>query len=445
LAVARQEARARPPIAAPSALGPFLRFQKQLPTNALVPVRRAVESDHTFRGRVAAIATEDIVGRAGWLWLTRPGGWEAELDRLAIDAAAELESGEAARAERDARKRLDAAELAARNARAEAAVATTALGTERARREDTEASLARTKRRLDQVEIELGGARRRLEQALVDKDEAQDATAAVLAELTAARAELAETEHRLDAARQAGTEALAELALRHGPGVLAVPAAVEPTGPPPSPSRTTPELTAAAAALREAAQATARLGDALAAAAESLGASGRDALSDVGPPRSPRRLSRGPHKRRAPLRLPGGLFDDSAEAAEHLVRAPGVLLVVDGYNVAKLGWPALTLAEQRVRLLDALDEMGARFGTDVHVVFDGADMEPVPLGRRHLRVDFSPPGVTADDVIVDMVGHLPADRAVVVATNDGDVRRRSRAGGANVVSSEQLLAIARRC
>jgi predicted RNA-binding protein with PIN domain len=121
-----------------------------------------------------------------------------------------------------------------------------------------------------------------------------------------------------------------------------------------------------------------------------------------------------------------------------------VLLVVDGYNVAKLGWPELTLAEQRARLLDALDELAARYGTDVHVVFDGADVAQIPVRRPYLRVEFSPPGVKADDVIVQLTEDLPSERPVVVATNDGEVRAGTRAAGGNVISSEQLLGVARR-
>jgi predicted RNA-binding protein with PIN domain len=145
-----------------------------------------------------------------------------------------------------------------------------------------------------------------------------------------------------------------------------------------------------------------------------------------------------------PLRLPGGVWADSPEAALHLLRAPGVLLVVDGYNVAKLGWPQLPLADQRARLLDALDELAARYGTEVRVVFDGADVAQLPVGRRYIRVEFSPPDVTADDVIVGLASSLPAERPIVVATNDGEVRSGVKAAGANVIRSEQLLAVARR-
>jgi rRNA-processing protein FCF1 len=61
-----------------------------------------------------------------------------------------------------------------------------------------------------------------------------------------------------------------------------------------------------------------------------------------------------------------------------------------------------------------------------------------------MHVEFSPPGVPADDVIVDLVATIPADRPVIVATNDNEVRAGARRGGANVISSQQLLAAARR-
>ena len=79
------------------------------------------------------------------------------------------------------------------------------------------------------------------------------------------------------------------------------------------------------------------------------------------------------------------------------------------------------------------------------MVFDGADVSgPRRPGVATLRVDFSPAGVSADEVIVRLAEDLPVERPVVVATNDGEVRAGARAAGANIVSSDQLLAIARR-
>ena len=120
-------------------------------------------------------------------------------------------------------------------------------------------------------------------------------------------------------------------------------------------------------------------------------------------------------------------------------------MVVDGYNVAKLGWPDGALAEQRERSLDIIEDAARRFGSDVTVVFDGADVVGAHAARRRLaRVVYSPAGVTADDVIRLIVGGAPPERAVVVVTNDQAVRRSVAAAGANLVSSDAFLALARR-
>jgi hypothetical protein len=144
---------------------------------------------------------------------------------------------------------------------------------------------------------------------------------------------------------------------------------------------------------------------------------------------------------RTPVALPGGVIGSSAEAAEHLVRSDAQMLI-DGYNVAKLGWPNRALERQRSALLDALENLARRFGTDVTVVFDGASIVGAHADRRRLvRVVYSPEGVIADDVIRDEVRRLPTNRAVVVVTNDAEIVRDVRADGANVVPSNSLLAI----
>jgi len=145
--------------------------------------------------------------------------------------------------------------------------------------------------------------------------------------------------------------------------------------------------------------------------------------------------------RRTPLTLPGGVIASSGEAAEFLARSEAQFLI-DGYNVAKLGWPNRPLAQQRDVFLDAVENMSRRFGTDITVVFDGASVVGAHASRRRLvRVVFSPEGTIADDVIRDEVGRLPTDRPVVVVTNDAEIVRDVRAAGANVVPSNALLAV----
>ena len=96
-------------------------------------------------------------------------------------------------------------------------------------------------------------------------------------------------------------------------------------------------------------------------------------------------------------------------------------------------------------LLDAIENLARRFGSDITVVFDGADVDRrhAPTGAGSSACVFSPTDVIADDVIRDEVRRLPAARPVVVVTNDQQIVRDVRAMGANTIASEQLLALIR--
>jgi predicted RNA-binding protein with PIN domain len=139
------------------------------------------------------------------------------------------------------------------------------------------------------------------------------------------------------------------------------------------------------------------------------------------------------------------MFDDSPEAAEYLVRVPGTVLLVDGYNVSLRAWQDLPIPEQRRRLTDALAELAARTGIDAQVVFDGAEqagaVAPSGNPRSPVRVRFSAPDVDADEVLIDLVDQLPVQRPIVVATSDRRVQDEVRGRGANVVSATQLLGL----
>ena len=122
-----------------------------------------------------------------------------------------------------------------------------------------------------------------------------------------------------------------------------------------------------------------------------------------------------------------------------------MLLIVDGYNVTLSSWPGAGLSTQRHRLVDALAELVMRSGTSVHVVFDGADgasrFDPPTAVRRQIRVTFSPSGVEADDVIIDLVDEADARQPIMVATDDRRVRHEVTRRGASVISVAQLLAV----
>lgn len=151
----------------------------------------------------------------------------------------------------------------------------------------------------------------------------------------------------------------------------------------------------------------------------------------------------GTARRRAQL-APGGARKMSRTAFEHLLGS-GAVVFIDGYNVAKLGWPSLELAEQRLLLIDLVESTAQRYRADITVVFDGAGVTGAATRRHRLvRVVFSSEGSTADDRIRAEVAGLDADRPVVVVTNDAEIVRDMRALGADVVSSDNFLACTRR-
>ena len=136
----------------------------------------------------------------------------------------------------------------------------------------------------------------------------------------------------------------------------------------------------------------------------------------------------------------GRSVDDPALLAE-LLTLPRVHLVVDGYNVTKTAWPTAALEAQRNRLLAGLAALVARTGAEVTVVFDGAELDqpPVVNGPRGVRVRFSPPGVSADEVIRRLVAAEPTGRPVVAASSDREIAEGVEASGARAVASRALV------
>lgn len=132
--------------------------------------------------------------------------------------------------------------------------------------------------------------------------------------------------------------------------------------------------------------------------------------------------------------------DDPSRLSSWLT-LPAAHLIVDGYNVSKTGYPELTLAQQRDRLVRLLSALGARTSAEVTVVFDGAGVTvPAPPGRG-VRVLFSPSGVIADDVIRDLVAAEPVGRVVIVVSSDREVAAGVQLRGARTAGSPVLLSL----
>lgn len=132
----------------------------------------------------------------------------------------------------------------------------------------------------------------------------------------------------------------------------------------------------------------------------------------------------------------GGLPDDAPGLLDHLLSVPRVHLLVDGYNVTKTGYGNLPLADQRNRLLASLEGLASRTKAEITCVFDGADVDAPPVTpSRRVRLLFSAPGETADEVIVRLVRAEPPGRPIAVVTSDKEIVQAVRAVGARAVPS----------
>lgn len=135
------------------------------------------------------------------------------------------------------------------------------------------------------------------------------------------------------------------------------------------------------------------------------------------------------------------LSENDPAILDQLLALPQAHLVVDGYNVTKTGYPQMPLEKQRLRLLGQLSTLAAQTGAEVTCVFDGAELAaPVLLAPpRGVRVLFSKAGVTADELIRQLVRAEPPGRPVIVVSTDREVADGVARAGARPVASAVLL------
>ncbi|MDE3204564.1 MAG: NYN domain-containing protein [Acidobacteriota bacterium] len=452
---------------------------RRLPVTWEVTLRRALEDDEGFRQWVAEAASQEEIGRLGWLWLHRPDGWSEAVAEL-MDADAEDKEV--------LRLAARVADLEASLAEAHSAAASAvAAGEDRAvlhsnRLAEAQQELARSQAearreasRHDREATRLRARVAALEQAAVEaeaKGERLEARAALLTEeLARARSRAAEMEGRaqraegrvgvLEAEKRTAAEALsrsrsAEQSIRAAAAaavsraaataadLAAVLAEVGANLHPPGPTSPGAAAPAPPAASGNPAVKPGRV------RSGSIGSSGAARAAGAG--------REGEGRRRAPepaLSLPLGVTADSPEAAAHLIRADGVHLIVDGYNVALRSWASGTdglpagadLADLRQRLVDALSELALRSRVGISVIFDGDQASRVSApgpARPWLQIVFSASGVEADQVILDMVAARRPHGPVLVATDDRAVQEAAGRRGANILSSVQTLGLLNR-
>lgn len=394
--VARAGLRAVPPVDPPAGLKPFMRFTRRAPAPALRAARRVLDTDDDFRARVASIATEELVGDVGVLFAARPEGW---MDRVrSLVEGAEGDEERLQGGDRKLERRLAGAESAAQRAeeslarlRAELVASQTALREERRQRTSAGSEVLRLRALVDAHAAEVRtlrsdavGLASRLSGVDADREDLRRQVAFVSEELSRRLG--------LDAAVRDAVGAVDRLSgMLH---VLVDRARLDtPTLPSTVPSKS----------IRK--------------------------RGEVGPARRP-------------ATLPPAILEDSPEAAAHLLRVSGALVLVDGYNVAKRKWPDAFPSELRERLLGVVGAMALRSAATVHLVFDGSagSTHQRRTGAARVHVTFSPAGVEADDVVIEMASAAPVRQPVVVVSDDRRVQDGVRSFGANIVPVSAFLA-----
>ncbi|MEV8414646.1 MULTISPECIES: NYN domain-containing protein [Streptomyces] len=373
----------------------------------------ALESDPVFRQRIGerfgqvdpelAAAVEsgspppaaDPVDVAAAAYVLRPVGWV----KLVAAAGEEVQRADAERADEENRRELERLREELAQARASTKSETERLRTELdAARREAESTHRKLRSALSDVKRGEAALRRTAAEMETARAEAATQLSAAVSESRRLKARLAEAESAVEAGRRAAREgrSVEDMRLR-----LLLDTVLE------SAQGLRREL-----ALPPAAAHPADLVDAVEPGRMSPKDVAARALSDMDP----------------------ALLDQ-------LLALPQAHLVVDGYNVTKTGYPTMPLEKQRLRLLGGLAMLAAQTGAEMTCVFDGAELAaPVLLAPpRGVRVLFSKPGVTADELIRQLVRAEPPGRPVVVVSTDREVADGVARAGARPVASALLL------
>ncbi|MFF5087623.1 NYN domain-containing protein [Streptomyces niveus] len=373
----------------------------------------ALESDPVFRQRIGerfgqvdpelAAAVEsgspppaaDPVDVAAAAYVLRPVGWV----KLVAAAGEEVQRADAERADEENRRELERLREELAQARASTKSETERLRTELdAVRKEAESTHRKLRSALSDVKRGEAALRRTAAEMETARAEAATQLSAAVSESRRLKARLAEAESAVEAGRRAAREgrSVEDMRLR-----LLLDTVLE------SAQGLRREL-----ALPPAAAHPADLVDAVEPGRMSPKDVAARALSDMDP----------------------ALLDQ-------LLALPQAHLVVDGYNVTKTGYPTMPLEKQRLRLLGGLAMLAAQSGAEMTCVFDGAELAaPVLLAPpRGVRVLFSKPGVTADELIRQLVRAEPPGRPVVVVSTDREVADGVARAGARPVASALLL------
>ena len=154
-----------PTVEPPPAIKAFTRWtsRKRLADDKMLA---ALNDDDNFRTRITELLDPDTAGELGWLWLTRPEGWDIQIAGIIETTESELDAEQAERSHRDRVKALenrvqnqrtksrDRIQTTARQATAAVRTAKRALSAAQRRHQTAHRSLAAAQAALDQTQAD---------------------------------------------------------------------------------------------------------------------------------------------------------------------------------------------------------------------------------------------------------------------------------------------------
>jgi len=123
-------------------------------------------------------------------------------------------------------------------------------------------------------------------------------------------------------------------------------------------------------------------------------------------------------------------------------------IIIDGYNLLHASretdhdWTHLDLEDAREQIVSFLAGRRRPKREKLTVVFDGGaltELQPRERSVHGVRVLFSEPGVSADEVICRMVTNAPDAAATLVVTADREIRSEVISAGARVVGPRNFI------
>ncbi|MFA7159365.1 MAG: NYN domain-containing protein [Kiritimatiellia bacterium] len=122
-------------------------------------------------------------------------------------------------------------------------------------------------------------------------------------------------------------------------------------------------------------------------------------------------------------------------------------LIIDGYNLLcrifpkTLGAGAAIIARNRKNMLALIEPLVNLLAAKITIVYDGAAVEPRPGERESeiIEVVYTPPNISADSYIENLVWKAARPENILVVTSDRMERDGAGAGGAETMAASLFM------